>query len=116
MIGMNFSSFLTLLILGVISAIVLHLGMHKHTPRGADGFFTKWIGGWIGGWLGSPVLGHWSFRIEAIYVIPALIGAFVGTFCVIEMAKSMAAAAVAPGKSPLSSPSVAAQLEMKKAS
>ena len=116
MIGMMFSSFLTLLVLGLISAIVLHVGMYKHTPRGVDGFLMKWIGGWIGAWLGSPVLGHWSFRIADIHVIPALVGAFVGTFCLIEMAKSMAAATLAPGKTPVPAPSMAAQLEMKKAS
>ena len=60
MIGMNFASFVSLLILGFIAAIVLHCVVRYRMMSGFDGFMNKWIAGWIGGWLGSPVLGHWG--------------------------------------------------------
>jgi uncharacterized membrane protein YeaQ/YmgE (transglycosylase-associated protein family) len=80
MIGMSFGGFLTLLVLGFIAAIVMHSAVRYRMLGGFDGLVAKWVAGWIGVWLGSPVLGHWSFQIQHIYVIPALIGAFVGAF------------------------------------
>ena len=64
-----------MLILGFIAAIVMHSALRYRMLGGFDGFVAKWVAGWIEGWLGSPVLGHWSFQIQHIYVIPALIGA-----------------------------------------
>jgi uncharacterized membrane protein YeaQ/YmgE (transglycosylase-associated protein family) len=90
MIGMNFGSFVTLLILGFIAAIVIHSIVRYRMLEGFDGFVAKWIAGWIGGWLGSPVLGHWSFQIQNIYVIPALVGAFVGAFSCVALIRAKA--------------------------
>jgi uncharacterized membrane protein YeaQ/YmgE (transglycosylase-associated protein family) len=92
MIGMNFGSFLTLLILGLIAAIVIHSIIRYRMLEGVDGFFAKWIAGWIGAWLGSPVLGHWWVRIQNVYLIPALVGAFVGAFLFVALAKANALA------------------------
>jgi uncharacterized membrane protein YeaQ/YmgE (transglycosylase-associated protein family) len=110
MIGMSFASFLTLLILGFIGAVVMHYGVRYKVLRGFDGFIAKWIAGWIGGWLASPVLGHWAFRIENVYVIPGIIGAFVGAFLLTMSLKSRA---ITAGVKPeaVSAP----QLEMRKA-
>jgi uncharacterized membrane protein YeaQ/YmgE (transglycosylase-associated protein family) len=85
MIGMSFLSFFVLLVLSLIAAGVLHYLLRYRFFQGIDGFVGKWIAGWIGAWLGSPVLGHWFgrfaiARINNIYIIPALIGAFVGAF------------------------------------
>lgn len=88
MIGMNFGAFLTLLILGLIATIVMHFIIRYRMMDSVDGFFTKWIAGWVGAWLGSPVLGHWWFRIQNVYVIPALVGAFVGAFAVVVLLKA----------------------------
>jgi len=96
MIGMNFQSFLTLLILGFIAAVVLHSSFRYPTSQSVDGFFAKWIAGWIGGWLGSPVLGHWWFRIQNVYVIPALVGALVGVFALIYWRNTTAIVATVP--------------------
>ena len=93
MIGMSFASFLTLLILGLIAAIVVHSIIRYRMLKGVDGFFAKWIGGWIGAWLGSPVLGHWWAQIQNVYLIPALIGAFVGAFSFVVFTKANAVAA-----------------------
>jgi len=74
MIGMSFGSFLTLLILGFIAAIIMHAGFRYRMMAGFDGFLAKWVAGWIGAWLGTPVLGHWWLQIQNVYIIPALVG------------------------------------------
>jgi uncharacterized membrane protein YeaQ/YmgE (transglycosylase-associated protein family) len=85
MIGMSFLSFLVLLVCALIAAVVVHYIICYRFFQGYDGLVAKTIAGWIGAWLGSPVLGHWFGRfaiakIDNIYIIPALIGAFVGAF------------------------------------
>ncbi|HTV59606.1 MAG TPA: hypothetical protein VMJ93_12115 [Verrucomicrobiae bacterium] len=98
MIGMNFGAFLTLLILGFISAIVVHSVIRYRMMEGFDGFMAKWVAGWLGAWLGGPVLGHWWFRIQNIYVIPALVGAFAGAFvCAFALKAHMRATLNAKG-------------------
>jgi uncharacterized membrane protein YeaQ/YmgE (transglycosylase-associated protein family) len=96
MIGMSFAEFVVLLILGLISSIVMHYAVRYRVLSGGDGFVAKWIMGWIGGWLGSPVLGHWfaGINVGHVFIIPALIGAFVGSFMLTAMWK--AAACVTP--------------------
>lgn len=91
-IGMSFLGFVTILIVGIIAALVLHFAVRYRFRRGFDGFMSKWIIGWIGAWLGSPVLGHWWFQIGGIWVIPALIGAFIGAFAVTAFWKGLAQA------------------------
>ena len=109
MIGMNFSSFIALLILSFIAAIVMHSGLRYPTSKGVDAFFAKWIAGWFGAWLGSPVLGHWWFRAENIYVVPALVGAFVGVFALMYYWRKTQLAATGPKAVP-----VAIQPEMQR--
>jgi len=92
MIGMNFGAFLTLLILGLIAALVMHSIIRYRMLKGFDGFMAKWIAGWVGAWLGSPVLGHWWFQIQNIHIIPALVGAFVGAFAFPVLVKANAVA------------------------
>jgi uncharacterized membrane protein YeaQ/YmgE (transglycosylase-associated protein family) len=74
MIGMSFLSFLLLLVIGVIVAVVLHYGFRYRFLEGLDAVFAKVVMGWLGAWLGSPVLGHWSYKFENVYVIPAILG------------------------------------------
>jgi len=93
MIGMGFGAFLTLLILGLIAAIVIHSLIHYRMMEGFDGFMAKWVAGWVGGWLGGPVLGHWWFRIQNVYLIPALVGSFAGAFICAYMVKALGRAA-----------------------
>ena len=95
MIGTDFTSFLTLLILGFVAAVALHFVARYRMVQGFDGFVAKWIAGWFGAWLGSPVLGHWWFTIHNVYVIPALVGAFVGAFSGTFLLKALAAVGAA---------------------
>ena len=74
MIGMSFLSFLLLLAIGVIVAVVLHYGFRYRFLEGLDAVFARVAIGWLGAWLGSPVLGHWWFKFENVYIIPAILG------------------------------------------
>lgn len=89
MIGIRFGAFLALLIVGFIAAIVIHSFIRYRMMEGFDGFMAKWVTGWIGAWLGSPVLGHWWFRIQNVYMIPALVGAFAGAFMCAYLVKAL---------------------------
>ena len=118
MIGMSFSAFLTLLVFGLVSSFVLHMIVRYRMLAGLDGFVCAWIAGWTGGWLGSPVFGHWGGHMRNVYIIPALLGAFVGTFLVTAVVRVMAATAMAPSRPSVMAPqpSAASQVEMRKAS
>lgn len=92
MIGMNFWAFLVLLVAGLIGAVVMHYVARYRILEGFDGFVGKVIVGWLGAWLGSPVLGHWfePVKIANVYLIPALLGAFVAPFAVTAWGKATA--------------------------
>jgi len=77
MLGMNFMSFLTLLVISVVVAVAYHWVWRYRFLEGIDSFLAKVALGWIGAWLGSPVLGHWLWKIQSIYVVPAILGAIV---------------------------------------
>ena len=82
MIGMHFAGFLTLLIISLITALIVHYAIRYRYLQGFDGFLVKWIIGWIAAWVASPVLGHWfePVKIANVYIIPAFIGGFIGAF------------------------------------
>ena len=82
MIGMHFLAFLTVLIISLITALIVHYAFRYRFLDGFDGFLWKWVVGWFGAWLGSPVLGDWfdGFKIGPVYIVPAFIGGFVGVF------------------------------------
>ena len=82
MIGMHFAAFLTLALISLIAALVLHYGVRYRFLTGIDGFFAKWITAWLGAWVASAVLGNWfsPVRVANVYVIPAFVGAFALAF------------------------------------
>lgn len=92
MIGMGFGQFVVLLVAGLISAAVIHYAVGYRFLTGIDGLFGKWITGWFGAWLGSPVFGHWfePVKVGNTYLIPALLGAFVGSFAITALMKAAA--------------------------
>jgi uncharacterized membrane protein YeaQ/YmgE (transglycosylase-associated protein family) len=94
MIGMHFGAFLTLLIVSLIGAGVIHYGIRYRFIEGIDGFLGKWIVAWVAAWVGSPVLGYWfgGFKIGNVYLIPALLGAFAGAFMTTLVFKALAKA------------------------
>lgn len=94
MIGMHFGGFITVLWTSVIGAVVVHYILRYKFLGGIDGFFGKWVAAWICAWLASPVLGHWfgHLVIAGVYLIPAIIGGFVGAFSVTAVLKAWAKA------------------------
>ena len=76
MIGINFVSFLILLVISIVVSAVLHYGLKIYIRSGYVSFISKVIFGWIGAWLGSPVFGYWfgGLIYEKIYIIPAVLG------------------------------------------
>lgn len=95
MLGMSFFSFLTLTIIGAVVAAIYHWVLRYRYAEGIDAAFGSLVVGWIGAWLGSPVLGHWLWKYENIYFIPALLGAIctihLRTLTLKTLAKLMAA-------------------------
>jgi uncharacterized membrane protein YeaQ/YmgE (transglycosylase-associated protein family) len=75
MLGMSLLSFLTLTVIGAVVAVTYHYVIRYRLLEGNDAFFGKLILGWLGAWLGSPVLGHWLWKVENVYVVPAILGA-----------------------------------------
>jgi hypothetical protein len=101
LIGMQFPSFLVLLILSAIAAAGIHWGFRYRLFHGTDGFLGQWMVAWLGAWLGPAVLGHWfgPAMLGNIYVIPALLGAFAGAFAGTLNAKIVAGVASQRGTS-----------------
>jgi hypothetical protein len=62
MIGMNFISFLILLIISVVVSGILHYGFKYYATAGFESFCVKVVAGWFGAWLGSPVFGYWPHQ------------------------------------------------------
>jgi uncharacterized membrane protein YeaQ/YmgE (transglycosylase-associated protein family) len=97
MIGMEFISFLILLIISVVVSGVLHYGLGYYVTPGFYSFCSKVVVGWIGAWLGSPVLGYWPHRFmflnyQNIWVVPAILGSLGLLLVTIDLAKMAARA------------------------
>jgi uncharacterized membrane protein YeaQ/YmgE (transglycosylase-associated protein family) len=90
MLNMDFASFLTLLVISLITGLVMHYAIGYRVLHGVDGFLSKWVVGWVGAWLGSPVLGHWfqGVSISHVYIIPAFLGGFIGAFLATAVRKA----------------------------
>ncbi len=74
MLGMSFASFLSLTIIAAVVAVAYHYGLRYRFVEGVDALFGKMIVAWVGAWVGSPVFGHWLWRVENVYIVPALLG------------------------------------------
>lgn len=92
LIGMQFSSFLVLLVISAIAAATVHWGFRYRLFNGFDGYIGQWMVAWLGAWLGPAVLGHWfgSVMLGNIYVFPAFLGGLAGACAGTLNAKVMA--------------------------
>jgi|SRR5271155_469614 len=92
MIGMNFISFLILLIISVVVSGILHYGFKYYATPGFESFCVKVVLGWFGAWLGSPVFGNWPHLIpflnyQNIWFIPAILGALAAVGLAVDFDK-----------------------------
>lgn len=92
MIGMDFTSFLILLIISAVASGVLHFGLKYYVRPGLSSYAGKVIIGWIGAWLGSPVLGHWWEGVNRgeVYFVPAVLGSAALVALAVDLTKSVA--------------------------
>jgi len=91
MIGMDFISFIILLIIAVVTAYFLHYILKLYVVPGFWSFVCKVIIGWIGAWLGSPVFGYWfsTINYQNIYIIPAILGALALQILIVDIVKTL---------------------------
>ena len=90
MIGIDFISFLIILVIAVVVAAILHYGFKFYVLPGFSSFLSKIVIGWVGAWLGSPVFGHWfgGLAYKEVYIIPAILGSFALLILVVDGSKS----------------------------
>ena len=95
MIGMDFISFLILLVISVVVSGVLHFGLSYYVVPGLTSYFGKVVVGWIGAWLGSPVLGHWFEGLNRgeVYYIPAILGSLALVVLAVDLVKTLGGSA-----------------------
>src|SRR5262245_66667257 len=94
MIGMNFISFLILLVISVVVSAVLHYYFKYYVTPGHWSFCSKVVVGWVGAWLGSPVFGHWPSRIPyleygGVWFVPAILGSLALIIFAVDVATMM---------------------------
>jgi uncharacterized membrane protein YeaQ/YmgE (transglycosylase-associated protein family) len=89
MIGMDFISFLILLVISVAVSGILHYGFKFYVTAGIWSYCSKVVVGWVGAWLGSPVLGHWwpGLQYEQTYYVPATLGSLGLLIVAIDLAR-----------------------------
>ena len=90
MLGMSLLSFLILTFIGAVVAAAYHYVIRYRFLEGNDAVVGKWIIGWFGAWLGSPLLGHWLWKVENVYIVPALMGAIVTIHLTVLTGKALA--------------------------
>jgi uncharacterized membrane protein YeaQ/YmgE (transglycosylase-associated protein family) len=104
MIGMDFISFLILLIISVVVSGILHFGFKYYIVSGFGSYLSKVLVGWIGAWLGSPVFGHWwqGLNYREVYIVPAILGCLLLLIFAVDCVKSCSRtkSAEAPPPSP----------------
>ena len=90
MIGMDFISFLILLVISVVVSAILHFVFKYYIVSGWWSFLSKVLIGWIGAWLGSPVFGYWwqGVNYKQVYIVPAILGCIVLLICVVGCVKT----------------------------
>ena len=90
MLGMSLLSFLILTFIGAVVAAAYHYVIRYRFLEGNDAVVGKLIVGWFGAWLGSPVLGHWLWKVENVYIVPAIFGAIATIHLTILTGKALA--------------------------
>ena len=76
MTEIDFLSFLVLLVISIVVALLMQYVARIEPIKGIRGLINNICVGFIGAWLGHPIIGHWfkPIRIWDVYIIPALLG------------------------------------------
>jgi len=90
MLGMSFLPFLILTLIGAVIAVAYHNVIRYRFLEGHDALSWKLIIGWLGAWLGSPVFGHWFWKVENVYIVPAMLGAITTIHLTVLTGKALA--------------------------
>jgi uncharacterized membrane protein YeaQ/YmgE (transglycosylase-associated protein family) len=90
MLGMSLLSFLILTLIAAVVAVAYHDVIRYRFLESNDALFGKLIVGWLGAWLGSPILGHWLWKVENVYVVPAILGAIAAIHSTVLTGKALA--------------------------
>jgi uncharacterized membrane protein YeaQ/YmgE (transglycosylase-associated protein family) len=92
MIGMDFISFIILLIISIVVSGVLHFVLKFYIKPGWWSYASKVAIGWVGAWLGSPVLGYWwpGLNYKEVYIIPAVLGSLASVVLLVDLIKTCA--------------------------
>ena len=90
MLGMGLLSFLILTLIGAVVAATYHYVIRYRFLGGNDAVIGKLLTGWLRARLGSPVLGHWLWKVENVYIVPALLGAIATIHLTVLTAKALA--------------------------
>ena len=90
MVGMDFISFLILLIISIVVSAILHFGCKYYIVSGWWSYLSKVLIGWFGAWLGSPVFGHWweGLNYNQVYIVPAILGCLLFLIFAVDMIKT----------------------------
>jgi len=90
MIGMDFVSFIILLIISIVVSGLLHFVLKFYIRPGWCSYASKVLIGWVGAWLGSPVFGYWcqGLNYKEVYIIPAILGALAIVVFAVDIIKS----------------------------
>jgi uncharacterized membrane protein YeaQ/YmgE (transglycosylase-associated protein family) len=92
MIGIDFISFIILLIISIVVSGVLHFVFKFYIIPGWWSYASKALIGWVGAWLGSPVFGYWwpGLNYKEVYIIPAILGSLASVVFVVDLIKTCA--------------------------
>ncbi len=92
MIGMDFISFLILLIISAVVSGILHFVLKYYIIPGWRSYLSKILIGWVGAWLGSPVLGYWweGLNYKEVYIVPAIVGSLLLLIFAVDLIKTCA--------------------------
>ena len=90
MLGMSLLSFSVLTLIGAVVAVAYHSLIRYRFLEADDALYGKLIVGWLGAWVGSPVFGHWLWKIENVYVVPAILGAIATIHFTVLTVKALA--------------------------
>jgi len=92
MIGMDFVSFIILLIISVVVSGILHIAFKYYITQGWGSYLSKVLIGWVGAWLGSPVFGFWwqGLNYKEVYIVPAILGSLFLLIFAVDLIKTCA--------------------------